>query len=71
MLLNKVGQDHMAVQWFDTEQDTGGLNKIIKSRLIISNLTGSIEIPKGHFSVARYNHFQSSQSDFCKVIGTF
>ena len=49
MLLNKVGQDHMAVQWFDTEQDTAGLNKIIKSRLIISNLTGSIEIPKDHF----------------------
>ena len=53
MLLNKVGQDHMAVQWFDTEQDTGGLNKIIKSRLIISYLTGSIEIPKDYFSIPR------------------
>ena len=53
MLLNKVGQHHMAVQWFDTEQDTGGLNKILKSRLIISYLTGSIEIPKDYFSIPR------------------
>ena len=58
MLLNKVGQNHMAIQWFNTDQDTSGLNEIIKSRLILSNLTGSIEIPNGHFSKSRYIHLQ-------------
>lgn len=62
MLLNKVGQNHMAIQWFDTEQDTGGLKEIIKRRLIVSNRTGSLEMPSGKFrySRPRYRYFLDS-----------